>query len=41
MSYVQTFNLVPDAGSYFVQNDVFRCTCWTLRFTTDETGDLC
>ncbi|KAK5042582.1 Nuclear transport factor 2 [Exophiala sideris] len=25
MSYVQSFNLVPEAGSYFVQNDVFRC----------------
>ncbi|KAL6244074.1 Nuclear transport factor 2 [Rhinocladiella similis] len=24
MSYVQTFNLLPDAGSYYVQNDVFR-----------------
>lgn len=25
MSYVQTFNLLPESGSYFVQNDVFRC----------------
>ncbi|KIW60329.1 hypothetical protein PV05_00556 [Exophiala xenobiotica] len=24
MSYVQTFNLLPESGSYFVQNDVFR-----------------
>ncbi|EXJ94511.1 nuclear transport factor 2 [Capronia coronata CBS 617.96] len=24
MSYVQVFNLLPDAGSYYVQNDVFR-----------------
>ncbi|KIX08284.1 uncharacterized protein Z518_02940 [Rhinocladiella mackenziei CBS 650.93] len=24
MSYVQVFNLVPEGGSYFVQNDVFR-----------------
>ncbi|KEF55350.1 nuclear transport factor 2, partial [Exophiala aquamarina CBS 119918] len=25
MSYVQTFNLVNADGSYYVQNDVFRC----------------
>ncbi|KIW97990.1 uncharacterized protein Z519_01574 [Cladophialophora bantiana CBS 173.52] len=24
MSYVQTFNLQPEAGSYFVFNDIFR-----------------
>lgn len=24
MSYVQTFNLLSDSGSYYVQNDVFR-----------------
>lgn len=24
MSYVQTFQLLPDGGSYFVFNDVFR-----------------
>lgn len=24
MSYVQTFNLLSDNGSYYVQNDVFR-----------------
>ncbi|EXJ84461.1 hypothetical protein A1O3_05129, partial [Capronia epimyces CBS 606.96] len=29
MSYVQVFNLLPDAGSYYVQNDVFRCT-WDI-----------
>lgn len=24
MSYVQVFHLIPDAGSYFIQNDIFR-----------------
>jgi len=24
MSYVQTFNLMPESGSYFVFNDIFR-----------------
>ena len=24
MNYTQTFQLMPEGGSYFVQNDVFR-----------------
>jgi hypothetical protein len=32
MSYVQTFTLYPEAGSYFVLNDIFRCECAEKRW---------
>lgn len=40
MSYVQVFNLLPESGSYYVQNDVFRRMSCPIRmlpiFLTDS-----
>ncbi|ETI21325.1 hypothetical protein G647_07671 [Cladophialophora carrionii CBS 160.54] len=41
MSYVQTFSLVPEGGSYFVFNDVFRCMCNLGIDSKWDVADLC
>lgn len=37
MSYVQVFNLLPEGGSYYVFNDIFRCM-WDLEYSVVRNG---